>query len=168
MDNEEIIIPEEKQDADPVAEEVAKIKSALAEAQQLAFSKFVEMKMERENPQEDNVPPVGDAPAVDAPPPKVSALDREIDISREARMLEGSGIPYSIALKIAEANADGDYETVGKLLQAHQNNENLRNADAIAEAQENDMLRRAFGLPNAAPAKRETESDRMKRIFGLR
>ena len=175
MDNEDIIVtePEESPAPDSVADEVAKIKHALSEAQQYAFSKMIESKRKRENQPkdnaaEDNIAPVGDTAPVEAAPAKESAFERELNITREARMLEGSGMPYSIALKVAEATHAGDYELAGRILQSHENNMRIANADVIAEEERDAEIRKYFGLPAAAPKKEETEADKLRRLFGLR
>ena len=69
-----------------------------------------------------------------------------IAIGQEAALLEQSGIPYSIALKISEAVHVDDFEAAGKLMDLYEEQQRTTNAAEIAEAEEQARLRRIFGL----------------------
>lgn len=73
-------------------------------------------------------------------------LRETIAIGQEAALLEQSGIPYSIALKISEAVHADDFESAGKLMDMYEEQQRAANADAIREQREDAELRRIFGL----------------------
>ncbi len=77
---------------------------------------------------------------------RIDALKQTAEIGKEALDLESVGIPYSVALKIAEATHDGDYEGAARLLQIHEKNERTIHAAEIAEQEEETQLRKVFGL----------------------
>lgn len=69
-----------------------------------------------------------------------------IAIGQEAALLEQSGVPYSIALKISEAVHADDFESAGKLVDLYEEQQRAANADSIKEQEEQATLRRVFGL----------------------
>ena len=69
-----------------------------------------------------------------------------IAIGQEAALLEQSGVPYSIALKISEAVHADDFESAGKLVDLYEEQQRAANADSIKEQEEQATLRRLFGL----------------------
>lgn len=69
-----------------------------------------------------------------------------IAVGQQAALLEQSGIPYSVALKISEAVNAGDFEAAAMLTKAHENNERIAHAAEAEAIEEEARLRVIFGL----------------------